>query len=160
MSETFSVVVTGKIADGFALSDAKSQVSKLFKLSPEKVERLFSGKPVAIRRGIDKPQAMKLRAALAKTGVIAVIKASSPEQRPAAAKPEARAEKTTTARAKEAPEKAVTSDQQTIVCPRCGHEQDFTRACGMCKMDLSLHIDRLQRKERARVIREKARAAG
>lgn len=156
MSETFSVVVTGKIADGFALADAKSQVGQLFKLSPEKVERLFSGKPVAIRRGIDKPQAMKLRAALAKTGVIAVIKASSPEPQQAAVKPAPRAEQA----AEAAPEPAAPPAQKNIVCPRCGHDQAFTHACGLCKMDLSLHIKRLQKKERARIFRAKARAAG
>lgn len=160
MSETFSVVVTGKIADGFAVADAKAQVSKLFKLSPEKLEKLFSGKPVAIRRGIDKPQAMKLRAALAKTGIIAVIKASRPEQNPTAVKPEAPAEQAAPDISAAASGPAAPPKQQTIVCPRCGHDQDFSHACAMCKMDLSLHINRLQRKERARINREKARAAG
>lgn len=146
MSEKFSVVLTGKLADGFELPQVKSNIAKVFKLAPEKVEKLFSGKPVALKRGVDKAQAMKLRNALARAGVLGVIKADvlSPqvtEETPAVEAPVAKLE---------ASPAIVEAD---ISCPRCGHEQPHANSCSLCKMDLSLHLLRIKRREQMIVSR-------
>jgi hypothetical protein len=127
MSEKFSVVLTGKLADGFELPQVKDNIAGLFKLAPEKVDRLFCGKPVALKRGVDKAQAMKLRNALARAGALGVIKADGAV--------------------------AATATQATkvvadVTCPRCGHEQPHASSCGLCKMDLSLHLQRIKRREK------------
>lgn len=143
MSETFSVVVSGKLADGFELPQVKENIAGLFKLAPDKVDKLFAGKPVALKRGVDKAQAMKLRNVLARAGALAVIKADSAKvehNQPIAAAPESVA--------KPAPAASNPSAEADITCPRCGHEQAHSSSCGLCKMDLSLHIQRLKRREK------------
>ncbi len=152
LSESYSVVVTGKIAEGFELSQVKGNVGKLFKLDGGQVEKLFSGKPVAIRRGVDKGQALKLRSALAKAGAIAAVKVAR-----AKAAEEQKVEETK-AQQSVAQETTAVSDNDTqnpdeISCPRCGHDQPFSTACGSCKMDLTLHLQRLKRKEEMRAFR-------
>lgn len=149
MSASYSVAVTGKIVDGFELAQVKASVSKLFKLNGEQVEKIFSGKPVVIRRAVEKEQAVKLRSALVKVGALAVVKEAATQT--VAEKPQ----QTVTA----APAAVVKEGfRPDIHCPRCGHQQSFVTACGLCKMDLTLHIQRLKRKERARANRLKARA--
>jgi hypothetical protein len=150
-SETYSVVVTGKIAEGFELSQVKANVGKLFKLEGNQVEKLFSGKPVAVRRGVEKGQALKLRSALAKVGALAAVKVARVKASEEAAPVQSAIQKSVTV---EAPVVAQ-GDQNPaeINCPRCGHEQAFATACGSCKMDLTLHFQRLKRKEEMRAFR-------
>ncbi|ARN74190.1 hypothetical protein [Oceanicoccus sagamiensis] len=160
-SESYSVVVTGKIAEGFELSQVKGNVGKLFKLDDAKVEKLFAGKPVAIRRGVEKGQALKLRAALAKAGAIAAVKVA----RSKAVEEQAvqTVDETATVEAPVVSSNieisagtSVETSVQTpteITCPRCGHEQAFATACSSCKMDLTLHLQRLKRKEEMRAFR-------
>ena len=140
MSEKFSVVLTGKLADGFELPQVKSNIAQVFKLAPEKVEKLFSGKPVALKRGIDKAQAMKLRNALARAGALGVIKADVLSPRVTVETPAVEAP---AAKLKASP--AIV--QTDINCPRCGHEQPHANSCSLCKMDLSLHLLRIKRRE-------------
>lgn len=140
MTDKFSVVLTGKLADGFELSQVKDNIAKVFKLTPEKVERLFSGKPVALKRGVDKAQAMKLRNALARTGALGVIKADTVKPQPTAQSPSAEIPA-----AKPEPSPALA--KADISCPRCGHEQPHASSCGLCKMDLTLHLLRTKRRE-------------
>ena len=138
MSEKFSVVLTGKLADGFELPRVKNNIAQVFKLAPEKVEKLFSGKPVALKRGVDKTQAMKLRNALARAGALGVIKAEvSPQVTVETPEVEAPAAKL------EASPAIVEAD---LSCPRCGHEQPHANSCSLCKMDLSLHLLRIKRR--------------
>jgi hypothetical protein len=138
-AQGYSVVMTGKVHEGHEVAQVKANVSKLFKIGSEQVEKMFVGKPVAIRRGVEKKQAEKLLSALTKAGVVAIIKGAalavnqgkkqpSPVAKPATAAP-------------------ITS---TIVCPRCAHEQNFMTACELCKMDFTLHIKRLEKKEQVR----------
>jgi hypothetical protein len=154
MSETYTVVVTGKIMDGFQIDQVKVNLSQLFKLNDEHLDKIFSGKPVAIRRGVDKQQALKLRLALSKAGAIAVLK-SSPAAAPTAGHAQDAADTETAS-----PVSSDNKDMPGLCCPRCGHQQVFTRSCGLCKMDLNLHIRRLQRKEQARAFRRSSQAAG
>jgi hypothetical protein len=151
MSGDYSVVVTGKIADGFSVEQVKTNVARLFKIEGEQVNKLISAKPVVVRRGIDKKQAVKIQQALAKAGAVAVIKVQRP--------PEEKAAATNTA-TPPVPPVVKAKPVANICCPRCGHEQVFSRACGHCKMDLTLHIGRMERKEKARVRREQLKNAG
>jgi hypothetical protein len=171
MAETYSVVVTGDILDTFELEQVKLNVGKLFKLSDEKVEKLFAGKPVAIQRGVDKEKAIKVRAALTRAGAVSVvklnqlIKAKSEAVKAKTVKPAPRkkpAEATQVSKPVNKPAEpkktmvnAVKKDSsaETICCPRCGHDQPFTTACGQCKMDLNLHIQRLRRKAKIQTLR-------
>ncbi len=155
MSETYSVVMTGKIADGFEMDQVKASVGGLFKLNNDQLNKMFSGKPVAIRRGLDKQQALKLRAVLTKAGALAVVKVMRPAGEAKSSTP-----KQAVAASPDVAPVATNNEQEApapeICCPRCGHQQPFATACSLCKMDLNLHIQRLRRKERARQARNQA----
>lgn len=198
MAESFSVVMTGKVAEGQDLAAVKSNVAKLFKLGDAQLEKMFSGKAVAVRKGIDRQQADRICAALLKAGAEARVKTDSlpaakkpaATPKPATPKPatqksasvtaiagnskpaaaaKAKAESaapapaTASTPAKTAAGKArlaaVDGFKPDLECPRCGHEQSFSHQCEMCKMDLTLHIQRLERKEKARQARRAQQAA-
>ena len=54
MSEkTFEVVFQGQLVEGAALEKVKANVAALFKVDVAKVERLFTGATVSIKKGVD-----------------------------------------------------------------------------------------------------------
>ena len=59
-SETFRVVFSGQIIDGMDMGEVKAALAKEFKLNPESVDLLFSGKSVNIKKGLTKAQARDL----------------------------------------------------------------------------------------------------
>lgn len=142
MSDEYSVIVAGKVIDGFTVDQVKANVSKLFSLDGAKVSKLFSGKPIALRRGLSKERATKLRAALTNAGMLAVVKA----------------DKVVIAAPDKKPQASLAAVRDDIECPRCGHHQAFAKACKLCKMDLSLHILRLERREQMRKVRQQRQA--
>ena len=139
MSQTYSVIFSGEIVAGYDLEQVKKNIGQVFKLNPERVEKLFSGKPVAIKRGIDQQQANKFQNVMAKAGAVSVIRQEAGEQTAA--------------------EPSNDSGMARITCPRCAHEQAFATACQLCKMDLSLHIQRVKRREQMRRFRQNQQQA-
>lgn len=76
---TFAVVFSGKIAEGASVEQVKGNVARLFKVEVAKVERLFSGARVAIKKGLDEATAKKYQMALARTGALCeVVKVAAP----------------------------------------------------------------------------------
>ena len=70
----FDVVFRGQVVKNIELTQVKNNLVKLFKSSPEAVERLFGGKEVTIRKGLDYASAMKYQSALKAAGALALIK--------------------------------------------------------------------------------------
>ena len=70
---TFAVVFSGRIANGASVEQVKGNVAKLFKVEVAKVERLFSGARVAIKKGLDEATAKKYQMALARAGAICEV---------------------------------------------------------------------------------------
>lgn len=183
MSDSYSVVMTGKVAEGQDPEQVKANVGKLFRIDEQQLNRMFAGKPVAVRKGISREQADKICAALMKAGAEAKVRSVKPRTaqpdvtpQPAAikavapateasAEPKVASPKTASPKAaaetpKPAAAKSAGGDfTPDLECPRCGHEQAFTTQCGLCKMDLTLHIQRLRRKEKARAFRREAASA-
>lgn len=174
MSDTYTVVMTGKIADGKNQEEVKAKVADLFKVGGEQLDKIFSGKPVAVRRGVELKQADKICAALLNAGAVAKVKADQPSQSQAANTPEPQQSQAVKNVAEEPAAVARTHGQtdtaaaavtetagdlpSDLECPRCGHVQPFTKQCGLCKMDLTLHIQRLRRKEQRRAYRREQMA--
>jgi hypothetical protein len=150
MSESYSIVLTGEINDGFTLEQVKANIGKLFKLDDDKVSALFVGKPVVIRRGLDKQKAIKMHSALSRSGAEVSIKKARP--------PAAEVKQTESQPEQKSEEKAavISTPVGTLNCPRCGHEQPYSNACTYCKMNLKLHLQRLDRKEKMRIFRQQA----
>ena len=88
MSDRYDIFFTGKIVDGFDEATVRDNVAKLFKANAQTLEKLFSGKPQAIKRGVDKQAALKYKAAMQKAGAVPVIRAhadpaAKPQPKPA-----------------------------------------------------------------------------
>lgn len=80
MSETFSFVFTGRVEPGLDPEEVKSKLAEGFGMPVEKIERIFTGRPVVIKRGLDRAAAERLRQTFAAAGAIGEIRgAADPE---------------------------------------------------------------------------------
>ena len=70
---TFEVVFKGKLVEGAEADQVKARVAALFKVDVSKVERLFSGATVSIKKGVDEQTAKKYQLALQKAGAITTV---------------------------------------------------------------------------------------
>ncbi|SDZ96861.1 hypothetical protein [Microbulbifer marinus] len=90
MSEpTYSLIFRGDLVPGFTAADVKANLARLFKAGPETVDKLFSGRPLAIKKGLSQAQAEQLQATLAKLGAQAALKADGEPVAPPAPAPQA-----------------------------------------------------------------------
>lgn len=159
--ETFNVIMSGKVLEGFALAQVKETVRSLFKLQQAQVEKLLAGKPTAVQRGVRKEQALKLRVALAKAGAGAQIKAATPavvDNKAAEAISNKAGNDEGQGVVVRAATAAIKGDSE-LSCPRCGHQQPKARSCGRCKMDLTLHSQRVAKKAAQRAWRQQHQGA-
>jgi len=70
----YDVVFSGRLVEGAPLEQVKANVAKLFKVEVAKIERLFSGKPVVLKKGVDEQTAKKYLVAMQKAGAICEVK--------------------------------------------------------------------------------------
>lgn len=76
MSELrYSVIFRGDLVAGYTAADVKANMARLFKAEPATIDKLFSGRPLAIKKGLAQPQAEQLQATLAKIGAQSSLKA-------------------------------------------------------------------------------------
>jgi len=81
--KTFAVVFSGKLVEGASVERVKGNVAKLFKVEVAKIERLFSGARVVIKKGLDEATAKKYQIALAKAGALCgVVNAAAATAQP------------------------------------------------------------------------------
>ncbi len=86
MSEqNIQVIVDGTVVEGATLAQVKPRIAQLFKTTVDKVEPMFSGKPFAVKKGLDLETARKYQAALLQAGLVSKL-AAAPQ--PAAAPPQ------------------------------------------------------------------------
>tara|TARA_R110002072_G_scaffold31735_19_gene97789 strand:+ start:32933 stop:33715 length:783 start_codon:yes stop_codon:yes gene_type:complete len=84
---TYAIVFSGGIVEGFQIISVKAHLAKMLKASPEKMQMLFSGKPIVLKRTADKAEAAKYGSALKKVGAdvrVKIIKADATAPAPAA----------------------------------------------------------------------------
>lgn len=75
MTQRYDIFFAGKLVDGFDEASVRANVGKLFKANEEALQKLFSGKPQIIKRGVEKAAAIKYKSALQKAGGVALIRA-------------------------------------------------------------------------------------
>ncbi len=67
--QTYSVILTGKVKDGFQLEDVIRTAAALFKCSEDKARSMFSGKPLTLKKDLAKVLAEKYLQQLLKIGI-------------------------------------------------------------------------------------------
>ncbi|WP_438951312.1 hypothetical protein [Porticoccus sp.] len=70
----FEVIFLGDVVPGQSLPEVKSRLAKLFGAPPAKVEQMFSGRPVVIKRDLDEEAAEHYRNALKEAGALVDIR--------------------------------------------------------------------------------------
>ena len=80
MSNTYNVVLTGDLLDGYELSEVVAALAALFKLSPEKVELMLAHAPKHIKTSVDEMTANKFKKAIEKAGAVCQLIPENREQ--------------------------------------------------------------------------------
>lgn len=83
----FQVVFRGEITGDQPVEVVKQQLGNLFRMPPERIEALFSGKPVVVKKNIDEGTARKLEQAFLRAGASCEVRAPSSASAPAAPDP-------------------------------------------------------------------------
>ena len=73
----FDIIFRGDIVFGHQLADVKARLQQLFKADAAKIDALFTGRPVPLKRKLDEATAHKYRDALLKAGAMVDICASN-----------------------------------------------------------------------------------
>ena len=77
--DRFNIVFSGELARGVELAQAQANLAKLFKLNTDKVQALFSGKRVVLKRNLNLDQASQYRVAIKKAGALVELVACAAE---------------------------------------------------------------------------------
>lgn len=83
----FDIIFRGDIVFGHQLAEVKLKLQQLFKADAAKIDSLFSGRPVPLKRNMDEATAQKYRDALIKAGAMVEICPSDTSPANAAPKP-------------------------------------------------------------------------
>src|SRR6187431_1959690 len=83
----FDIIFRGDIVFGHQLAEVKLKLQQLFKADAAKIDSLFSGRPVPLKRNMDEATAQKYRDALIKAGAMVEICPSDKSPANAPAKP-------------------------------------------------------------------------
>ena len=91
MSDKFQIIVTGELMEGAYLPDVKAKLSALFNTPAEKLDPLFSGRRVVIKKGLDEAASRNYVVAVQGAGLRCIAEAitTEPQPAPAAAEPDA-----------------------------------------------------------------------
>lgn len=71
---TYDIFFSGEIIEGFHPESVQNNLEKLLKVDAEKISRLFSGKPIRIKSGVDQETAIKYRTTFQEAGALIEIK--------------------------------------------------------------------------------------
>lgn len=126
----YKIVFDGQLMPEMALETVKDNLARLFKSDPSKIDALFSGSPVALKRDLAETEADKYLAALQQAGA------------------QARKEQEAVALSlvDSAPEQVSTSTPAApaygMTCPKCGHQQDKAAECAACGIIIDKYLAR------------------
>jgi len=148
MSEPrYSILFAGEALPGFALDTVKANLAGLFKSDLDKIEALFSGQSVPLKRNLESAEADKYLAALQRAGA-KVSKQSEGLQLSLVATDDHQDDNA----AAPAPAETATSSTR-MTCPKCGHEQAKSAECEACGIIIEKYLARqAQLQEEAAVI--------
>lgn len=83
----FDIIFRGDIVFGHQLAEVKAKLQQLFKADAAKIDALFTGRPVPLKRNLDEATANKYRDALIKAGAMVEVCSSDTSPANAAPKP-------------------------------------------------------------------------
>ena len=133
MTDTrYKIVFDGQLMPEMALDTVKNNLARLFKSDQSKIDALFTGSPVALKRDLAEAEADKYLAALQQAGALvrkereaeslglSLVDAPQSTTVPVASQPAA----------------------NTLVCPKCGHQQAKAAECSACGIIIEKYLAR------------------
>jgi hypothetical protein len=86
--DIYDVYFSGAIIKDNDPAEVKRKIGAVFKLQGEKLDRLFSGKPIPIKKGVDMDRAIKFRVTFRDAGgLVDIVPAGNPPPAPKPAQP-------------------------------------------------------------------------
>ena len=128
----YSIFFSGKVAQGHGIEEVKRNLASTFKLGDEKIEQLFTGKQVMIKKDADYQSAIKYKMAFETAGAICRVEEVKSE--PRMARPHETDKK----------ESSESRPQKMIICPRCGFEQETAEECIQCGIIINKYLKKKQ----------------
>lgn len=149
--EQYKLVFSGDILPGNDPDETRARLVALLGVAPDKSARLFSGKPVVIKKGLDADAAQAYRRKLASMGIGVrvelqdnAIPSASPRNA-VASEPE-----TPTSITPDTPPEPSLVEIEEMQCPECGQSQPKRTLCMHCGVDMPrILAARAQQKEEA-----------
>ncbi|MCR3797900.1 hypothetical protein NAG22_15545, partial [Pseudomonas aeruginosa] len=121
--QRFKIVFSGELMPDASLETVKDNLARLFKSEPGKIDALFGGRPVVLKRELPEAEAERYLTALRQAGANAYkevdLAASlslveTPDHNPQVA------------------EETPAQHLPPMTCPKCGHEQPSGAECSAC----------------------------
>lgn len=125
----YKIVFDGQLMPEASLETVKDNLARLFKSDPARIENLFSGAPVALKRDLGEGEAEQYLNALQKAGANVrkeLDQAASLSLVPTEAETE----------------QAVEAATSSMTCPKCGHEQAKAIECSACGIIIEKYLAR------------------
>jgi hypothetical protein len=122
-TERYNIVFKGDIRAGYNREDVKNSLAAMFKLSVDQIERIFAEAPYFVKKDVDQPTAAQYQAAFERAGAHCQIVPLTQGVAP------------TSALSEEAPPKS-----STMICPKCGFEQDRAAECIRCGIVIQQYL--------------------
>lgn len=116
--DRFNIVFHGEFLLGYDIDQAKDKLAGIFKLSPRKLDALFAGKTVTIRKDVNDIEGKKIVAAAARCGVVFELEAAVAPQ-PASS-------------VGEQDQQSTAASARDVRCPHCGTRQGRAATCLQC----------------------------
>lgn len=131
MNATHSLLFAGQPVPGVDPTQLRAILTERLKLTQEQADRMFSGKPVSLKRFADGAEAERYRAHFTAMGAQVWIDTIEPP-RPAAPPPPPAAQQPPIPAAPASAPQAI----EEIVCPNCGERQPKRTLCRSCATDM------------------------
>ena len=139
--EQYKVVFGGELLPGMSVDVVRDNLAKLFKIDPEKVDRLFGNGPVNIKRDLSAPEADRYVVALERAG--------------ARARKELEAGKGMTLALAEDDSSLEPAAIAPMGCPKCGHTQPTSIQCMACGIVVEKYLAKQAQRGETDSLREK-----
>lgn len=133
----FKIVFDGTLMPQTPLETAKENLARLFKSDASKIEALFNGQSVVLKRDLSDDEADKYLRALHGAGANARKEADVSASLSLVETEDHPSEETLAARAA-----GEAASNERMTCPKCGHEQAKSIECGACGIVIEKYLAR------------------
>ncbi len=80
--QTYQIMFRGQIAPDTRMEDVKIKLAKLFKTDPAKIERMFSGGAIILKKGLGQQESARYKDLIEKTGALCEVHPETGTDRP------------------------------------------------------------------------------